>query len=170
MRTQVIAAVIVLILSVALLLFALTMPASAQEACDLSGADAIDVTIDGETTIYPADAQALTPASWNGVSTWIGGADGQRTLAHEYARDYAWVTYVQVTTITEVDADGQPTGRTWETRTPLHYIEIKANPKWLFVFIMPNDRRENLTDWHGCASFALARDGEVEAWLAALAG
>lgn len=162
--------VILMAAMVAIFVFA-TWPAGAQDAaCDLSGADVIDVSLNGDIISSPADAHALEPAEWDGVSTWIGGPDGHVTLAHEYAERYAWIAYVEVETIVETDDAGQPTGREWEVRTPLHYVEIRANPRYFYIFIMPNDRRENETAWHGCASFAVERGGMVEDWLDSLAG
>lgn len=168
LRVMIIIWVIVLIVGGLLATSANAQDVTAEN-CDLSGAAYVEVVRYGNRAGAGQSSDAdtmLAPSTWAGATTWIGGGDGHLTLAHEYAERYAWVTYVTVETITEIDDNGQPTGRAWEVREPLHHIEIRANKNYFYVFIMPNDQRENATDWHGCASFAVPRDGEIEVWLA----
>ena len=164
MRTQLIAAVLVLVLSAALLLFALTMSADAQDNdCDLSGAATMQIqrynprvyrmggyNVPRRAT-FAGDDILRAPEAWTGESTWVGYDNGGLTAEHLSAPNFAALTYY--------DAQG----------APLHWVEIKADGDAVYVMIMPASLRDGY-NWHGCAAFSQQRGSDVETWLDSLVG
>jgi len=165
MRTiKLIIAIVMILISLALLLIAFAWPAEAQDtACDLSGAATMQIQrynprvyrmggyIVPRRSTFVGDEILRAPEQWSGTSTWVGYENGGLTEAHLSAPSLAALTYY--------DAQG----------SALHWVEIKADADAVYVMIMPANLRDGY-NWHGCVAFEQPRGGTVEAWLDSLVG
>lgn len=153
---KLIIAIVMILISLALLLIAFAWPADAQTStCDLSGAAYVTVTYRDETgrhTGRTRDADVMAaPEAWEGTNEWVGYEAGGFSQAYLDARRVGSIDYY--------DAQGN-----W-----LHWIDLKADTNALYVMIMPASGRDG-SAWHGCAAFSQDRGGEAETWLLELVG
>lgn len=148
---------IILIFSISLILLiaSFVIPVHAQNDCDFSGAEYVQIQrlnprsyrmgnyyVPRRSSFYDLDSLSI-PATWEGESTWVGYENGGITEAHAVASHFAYLKFF--------DLNGN-----W-----IHWIEIKADEEYIYAILMPG----SLRDWHGCKAIRQPRSGEIESYL-----